>query len=141
RDTIYPSSGMTPRGSGDHQPRVFLRNGIGKIPARYAASNVPGARSAPMPHRPLSSASSGAGSRQRFAGGSIGGSAISTATFWSIRRDFDTATGRSSVRVETLLRLASETSRGNHLAQRRGRFVRRVAERVVDGLEDRHRRV
>src|SRR4051812_5973979 len=132
RDTIRPSSGITPRGSGDHQPNVFLRNGIGKIPERYAASNVPGSKSAPIPQRPLSSASSGAGSRQRLAGGSIGGSGISTSTVWSISQNFGSASG-TSVRVETMLRLAAEVPGGDHLAQRRCRFVRGIAERFVDG--------
>ena len=50
RDTTSPSSGTIPRGTGENQcigGRTPC-SGIGKIPLRYAASRVPGARSAPI---------------------------------------------------------------------------------------------
>src|SRR6185436_20354855 len=81
-------------------------------------------RSAPIPQRPFSSASSGAGSRQRFSGGSIGG-----------------LPGSISVRVETLLGLATEMAGGDLVAQRLCRRVVGIAERVVDGFENGHRGV
>src|SRR6476660_319532 len=106
---MSPSSGITPRGSGDHHPKVFLRSGIGKIPLRYAASNVPGSRSAPIPQRPLSSANSGDGRRQRLGGGSIGGRPMCITTDWNTSTD--------SVGVETALGLATEVASRNLVEQ------------------------
>src|SRR5205823_14911174 len=67
-----PSSGMIPRGSGDHHARE-LPEYIGNSPRRYAASKVPGSRSAPT--ATMSSApteESASGKSQTQGGGSTG---------------------------------------------------------------------
>jgi hypothetical protein len=67
------SSGRIPRGSGDHHATGPPRpTRIGNRPPRYAASNVPGSRSAPTPTISVSSAASAAGNSQDVGGGSIG---------------------------------------------------------------------
>ena len=75
-ETTSPSSGSTPRRTGQNQyiGSPGVPDGIGKSPRRYAASRVPGARSAPIPTR-SSRGSKPAGSPnvQRDGGGSIGG--------------------------------------------------------------------
>ncbi len=75
RDTCIPRTGSTPRRTGLHQyigsPRV--PDGIGNMPRRYAASSVPGARSAPAATRSSESSSrSGPGNDQEVGGGSTG---------------------------------------------------------------------
>ena len=63
---------MIPRGSGDHHASVRPAY-IGKMPNRYAASKVPGLRSAPtatISSEP--STASGAGKSQMHRGGSTG---------------------------------------------------------------------
>jgi hypothetical protein len=58
---------MIPRGSGDHHASTSCtpaRIGIGNKPCRYADRIVSGARSAPMPTIPSSSAVSAGGNCQ-----------------------------------------------------------------------------
>src|SRR4051812_21499144 len=79
RVTRRPSSGMTPRGSGDHQAmRGPPPAGIGNSPLRYAANRVPGSRSAPTPTTPASSAARAGGNAHGVAGGSMGTPAFYT---------------------------------------------------------------
>src|SRR6266511_2383767 len=67
------SRGTIPRGSGDHHATGPPRpTRIGNKPPRYAASSVPGSRSAPTPAISVSSADSAGGSNQDVGGGSIG---------------------------------------------------------------------
>src|SRR5262245_40035746 len=110
---------MIARGSGDHHAIGPVRSiGIGNSPARYAARSVPGSRSAPTPTMPCWSALDAGGNRQGDAGGSDG-----------------------SIVVEALLRLATQLAGSDHAAQRRNRGVVRIAELVVERVEDRERRV
>ena len=72
RLTRRPSSGMIPRGSGDHQasgPPRSMR--IGNNPCRYASSKVPGPRSAPIATMSPSAAAA-SGRSQVDGSGSIG---------------------------------------------------------------------
>ena len=59
-----------PRGSGENQAIRRRSNGIGNKPPRYAASNVPGWRSAPIATMSESSIGPSAGIDQRDGGGS-----------------------------------------------------------------------
>ncbi len=61
RDTRIASSRSTPRLAGHHQP-TERPSGIGNSPDRYAASSVPGSRSAPTATRSLLSWAAKSGS-------------------------------------------------------------------------------
>src|SRR5262249_42371462 len=68
------SSGKIARGSGEHQtttPR--LGAGHGKMPCRYAASSVPGAKSAPTPTTPSRPVPRSAGGNEYREGGTGSG--------------------------------------------------------------------
>ena len=75
RDTRSPSSGSTPRSTGENHPSSSLSvaTGIGKSPALYAASNVPGSRSAPRATRSSSGSHVvGGGKAQGVGSGTMG---------------------------------------------------------------------
>ena len=121
RLTRRPSSGMTPRGSGDHQPTLRRAERHREQPAavggeQRARLEVGADARRCRRRRPCS----GAGNRHRVGGGSIGArSSTRTVGHGPRRRGRPRPASQRSVAVEAPPGLAAELAGGDHAAQRR----------------------